>query len=65
MATGMVVQQVKITRGRGWYRGLVGETFEVYRDRRDFILKEDYDRGHEYSWGHIDFDDCEVVDESA
>ena len=55
------VQIVKATVATCWYAGLVGRVFEVYKNHRDYILKEDYDRGHKAIWRHIAFDDCEEV----
>ena len=55
---------VRITKAQKpayWYAGLEGETFIVYKDRKDYILKEDYDRGHKAAWHHIAFEDCEEV----
>ena len=44
-----------------WYEDLVGEQFCVYDNGRDFIVKEDYDRGSQYPWCHIDKRDCATV----
>ena len=44
-----------------WYAGLEGEFFKVYTDKRDYILKEDYDRGHRAIWRHIFKGDAKVV----
>lgn len=44
-----------------WYYARVGEVFEVYEFRKDFTLKEDYDRGHDAEWRYIDKSDCIVL----
>lgn len=61
----VTVQITKAELPTYWYAGLEGETFVVYKDRRDYILKEDYDRGHEAVWRHIPFGDCEEVKSPA
>lgn len=47
--------QVQIIKGERscWYHDLVGRVFTVYENRRDYILKEDYDRSHRAVWRHI------------
>ena len=44
-----------------WYSGCIGRQFEVYDDRRDFIVAEDYDLGWRAEWRHIPKEDCEVI----
>lgn len=41
---------------------MIGETFEVYDNGRDYVLAEDYDRGHSAMWLHIAYDDAVVVE---
>jgi hypothetical protein len=49
---------------QGWYRNLIGEEFEtdnaggIY----DFIVWEDYSKGHESTWRHISKKDCVVIE---
>ena len=57
----VIIRITKASELTYWYAGLEGETFITYKSRRDYILKRDYDRGHEIAWRHIAFDDCEVV----
>lgn len=45
-----------------WYAGREDEVFEVYPLGRDFVLKEDFDRGPDAIWRHIDRCDCVEVD---
>ena len=56
---------VKITQCTGapeaWYAELIGQVVEVYKDTSDYILREDYDRGHEAIWHHIPFADAEAI----
>ena len=61
----MKITQVKITRSASpvaWYAHLIGKSFEVYKDRRDYILRADYDRGHKSYWRHISKDECVEVE---
>ncbi len=43
-----------------WYVHCVGRVFEVYARGRDYVLKKDYDRGHDTTWRHIDKSDCKI-----
>ena len=59
----MITREIKIVKcsyPEAWYADLIGETMVVYEDRKNFILKEDYDLGHKAPWRHIDFKDCEM-----
>lgn len=56
---------VKITGIPGptaWYADSVGEVFEVYKDRRNYIVKEDYDAGDHVIWRLISFANSVEVD---
>lgn len=58
-------RKVKITKcsyPQAWYNDSIGEVFTVYQTifGKDYILKEDYDMGHNTLWRHIDIKDCEV-----
>jgi len=65
----MKTVRVKITGSTSalaWYADLVGQVFEVYDGgvyRLDYILKEDYDKGHSAPWRHISKDDCVEVED--
>lgn len=61
----MRVVTVKITKSEPfcWYAGMEGQKFEVYDDRRDYILKYDYDAGGHVMWRHIAFHHCVEVDQ--
>jgi len=49
-----------------WYYNRVGEVFQVYEWAKDYVLKEDYDKGYKFMWRHIDKEDCvEVVREES
>jgi len=52
------VQILRAGKPTYWYAGLKGSIFTVYDNRRDYILKEDYDRGYHAAWRHIDKDEC-------
>ena len=54
---------VQIINGKKpcWYHSLKGMVFRVYDNRRDYILKEDYDLGHHAMWRHISKPDVLVV----
>lgn len=41
-----------------WYHRMEGQDFQVYDNGRDYILKEDKDKGYGASWRHISKDDC-------
>lgn len=61
----MVVVQVKIVNGNGWYKILKDHVFTCYKGTSDYVLKDDYDRGHDHPWCHIDFaDGIEIEKES-
>ncbi len=49
------------SRATDWYAAMRGQVFEVYRWGWDFILAEDYDRGADMPWRHIDNADAEVI----
>ena len=51
----------KASRSSYWYARYIGKVFDVYDDRRDYIVKEDYDGGHSGGWRHVKKSDCQVV----
>ena len=55
------VRILKASPPYAWYKDMVGEVFIVYRDRKDFVLKEDRD-SRSTMWRHIVFEDCEVIE---
>jgi hypothetical protein len=59
--TKLTAKILKANEPTYWYAGMEGETFDVYRFGSSYVLAEDYDRGPEVIWRHIDDDDCEVV----
>ncbi len=56
------VRILKCKEPAAWYAKLTGHTFDVYDDRKVFLLKEDYDRGHDAIWRYIAKEDCEEVE---
>lgn len=61
----MKVLQIRILKSSGsyyWYANLIGVILFVYDNKRDYILKEDYDRGMNAPWRHIDKEDAEIVE---
>lgn len=53
---------ITITKCSGqhyWYKDLIGQKFNVLDNvgRKDYILSEDYDKGHNAIWRHIDKED--------
>jgi hypothetical protein len=59
--TEFTIKILKANEPTYWYAGMEGKTFDVYRFGSSYVLAEDYDRGPEAIWRHIDEDDCEVV----
>ena len=55
-----MVYKVKITKSAYWYT--VGETYEVIKWTKDFVVLQDYNLGYDTMWRHIDRGDCEIVD---
>lgn len=72
--SGLQYRRVRITGAKSpmvWYADMIGAELEVYFDpdwmlgTGSYILREDYDRGPQNAWRHIDVKDCEVVYERA
>jgi len=59
------VEVIKANSLSCWYSGLEGNVFTVYDNRRDYILKEDYDRGHRAIWRHLDKEDVKSLEKSS
>ena len=59
------VEVIKADSPSYWYSGLEGETFTVYDNRRDYILKEDYDRGHHAIWRHLEKEDVKPSESAS
>jgi hypothetical protein len=51
----------KCTHSKAWYKNSIGSYFTVYDDRKDFIVKADYDSGYRSAWRHIDKQDCLIL----
>lgn len=49
---------------QGWYKNLIGQEFDVDNagGNYDYILWEDYCRGHNGTWRHISKADCVIVE---
>jgi len=58
--------RVRITgcsRSSWWYASAIGQEFDVVEGAGNYehVLLEDYEKGWNYTWRHIDKKDCVVV----
>jgi len=57
-----LIRITNASRDGRWYRGVERRVFKVYDAGRDYVLKEDYDSGHDTVWRHVEKADCEEVE---
>lgn len=57
------VKIIKCDEPLAWYYDLISyiPVFEVIEWGEKYVLKEDYDRGHNAYWRHILKEDCKLV----
>jgi len=56
--------RIKSAPPGSWYENLVGEYVEVYGGGSSWVVAEDYDRGYNSEWRHIEKNDAFLVDAS-